>query len=78
MHMQNLIKFHKFVKKMLSGNEILTTKGHNHVINFQKLTHNNSKLDQVNVNAYAKFNQIPSICSEDTEHKQNFDKKKEP
>ena len=42
MHMQNLIKFHQFVHKILSGNKILTiTKGHNHVINLRKLMRNN-------------------------------------
>ena len=29
MHMQNLVKFHQFILKLLSGNEILTSiKGH--------------------------------------------------
>ena len=27
--------------------------------------HNNPNLDLVNINAYAKFGQIPSICSQD-------------
>ena len=74
MHMQNLAKFHKFVLKMLSGNEILTSmKGHNSVINLQKLSHNNPNLELVNINAYANFGQNPSICSQDTEWKQNSD-----
>ena len=60
--MQNLIKFHGCVHKILSGNKILTiTKGHNCVVNLQKLTHNNPNLDLVKVNAYAKFDQIPLI-----------------
>ena len=33
--------------------------------------HNNSKLD--NINAHAKFGQIPSIISQDIEWKQNSD-----
>ena len=74
MHMQNLVKFHQFVLKILIANEILTsTKGHNSVINLWKLTCNNANLDLVNINAYAKFGQIPSICSQDIERKRNSD-----
>ena len=55
MHMQNLIKFHLFVQKILSGNEILTiTKGYNSVVNLRKLMRNNPNPDLVMVNAYAK------------------------
>ena len=39
----------------------------------EKLTHNNPNLDQVKVNAYTKFDQIPSIPSQDIEWKRNFD-----
>ena len=35
--------------------------------------HNNPNLDLVNVNAYAKFDQIPSIRSPDIEPKRNSD-----
>ena len=53
MHIQNLIQFHKFVHKILSGNEILLiTKGRNCVVNLGKWTHNKYL---VKVNAYAKF-----------------------
>ena len=77
--MQNLIKFHQFVHKILSRNEIFTiTNGHNCVVNLQKLTYNNPNLDLVKVNAYAKFDQIPSICSQDIERKQNSDVNKRP
>ena len=70
--MQNLIKFHPFIHKILSGNLILmTTKDHNSVVNLQKWTRNNSNLDVVKVNAYAKFYQIPSICSQNIEWKLN-------
>ena len=70
MHMQNLIKFHPFVHKILSENKILTiTKGHHHVGNLQKLTHNNPNLDLINVSAYATFGLIPSIHSQDIELK---------
>ena len=69
MHMQNLVKFHQFFLKILSRNEILTSiKGHNSVINLKR---NNPKLDLVNIKAYAKFGQIPSICSQDIERKGN-------
>ena len=74
MHMQNLVKFHLIVLKILSGNEILTSiKGHNSVINLQKLTCNNPNLDLVNINAYAKVGQLPSIRSQDIEWKRNSD-----
>ena len=70
--MQNLIEFHQFIIKSLSGNEILTSiKGQNYVRNSQKLTSNDPNLDLVNINAYAKFGQIPSICSQDIEQKQS-------
>ena len=73
--MQNFDKFlHQFVHKILSGNEILTSiKGHNSVVNLQKLTHNNPNLDLDIINAYAKFGQILSIHSHDIERKQNSD-----
>ena len=62
MHMQNLIKFHQFIQKILSWNTILTiNKGYNSIKNLQKLTHNNPNLDLVKVNAYANFDQIASI-----------------
>ena len=57
--MQNIIKFHWFVHKILSGYKIMTmAKGHNSVMNLQKLMHNNLNLDLVN--AYAKFYHIQS------------------
>ena len=40
---------------------------------FAKLTRYNPNLDLVNVNVYANFDQIPSICSEDIQRKRNFD-----
>ena len=42
-------------------------------MNWQKLLHNNPSLDYVNINAYAKFGQNPSIRSQDIERKQNSD-----
>ena len=53
--------------------KILTSvKGHNSVINLRKLKRNNPKLYLVNINVfilYAKFGQIPSICSQEIEWK---------
>ena len=70
--MQNLAKFNPVVLKILSRNEILTSiKGHNSIINLRKLTRNNHNLDLVNINGYAKFGQIPSICSQDIERNQS-------
>ena len=72
MHMHNLAEFHQFILKILSGNEILTPiKGHNSVKNLRKLMCNDPNLDLVNINAYAKFGQILSICSRDIERKQS-------
>ena len=63
--MQNLVQFHQFVLKILSGNEILISiKGINSVINLQKLTQA--------INAYAKFGQIQSIRSRGIKQKQSI------
>ena len=68
--MQNLSEFHQYIHKILSGIQILTIiKGHNSVANSQELMQNNPNLDLVTVNAYAKFDQIPSISLEDIEWK---------
>ena len=67
------------VHKILSRNEILTiTKDHNSVKNLQRLTHKDPRIDLVKVNASAKFDQIPSISSQDIEQEQNFDNKQVP
>ena len=74
MHMQNLVEVHQFVLKILNRNEILTSiKGQNSLINLQKLTWNNPNLDLADMNASAKFGQIPSIRSQDIERKWNSD-----
>ena len=39
-----------------------------------KMMCNNPNLDLVNINAYTNFGQILSICSQDIEQKQNYDK----
>ena len=38
---------------------------------------NNSILDLVNINAHVKLDQIPSICTQNMEQKQNFDNNQE-
>ena len=45
------------------------TKGHNSVVNLQKLTRNNPSLDLVMDYAYAKFDKIPSIRLQDIQTK---------
>ena len=72
MHVQNFVKFHSFILKILIGNEILTSfKGHNSVLNWRQLALNNPKLDVVNINASAKFGQNPFLHSQDIEQKRN-------
>ena len=62
MHKQNFIKIHSLFLKI----EILTSvKGHNSVENFRKISRASHNT------AYTKFNQIPSICSQDIKLKQN-------
>ena len=74
MHMQNLVEFHQFVPMILSGNKIPTSiKGNNSVIYLWKLMRNNPNLDVFNINAYAKFDQIPSTISQDIQQKRNSD-----
>ena len=63
--MQNLVRFHQFALKILSGNEIPTSiKGHDSLVIFRKFKHNNPNIDVVYINAYATFGQITSICSQ--------------
>ena len=74
MHLQNFIKIHQLVHKILSINEISTSiKGHNSVENEQKILFNHANLHLVNINAYTKFDRNPQINSKDIEHKQNSD-----
>ena len=40
--------------------------------NWQKMTCTDPKIDVVNINAYLKFGEILSICSQDIEQKQTF------
>ena len=72
MCIQNLFRFCQFVHKVLSGNEILTSiKGRNSVKILRKMRGNSPKLDLVNVDVQAKFGQIVSIHSPDTERSQS-------
>ena len=58
--------------KILSRNKILSSiKGNNYGTNKQKMTANSPNLDLVNINAYIKFGEILSICSQDIEQKTN-------
>ena len=61
MHLQNVIKIHQLVHKILSINEISTSiKGHNSV-----------EIIQIYIyNAYTEFDRNPQINSQDIEHKQ--------
>ena len=70
MHLQNFIKIHQLVHKILSINEI---KGHNSVENARNILFNHPNLHLVNINAYTKFDRNPQINSQDIEHKQNYD-----
>ena len=50
----------------MSGKEILASiKGHNSVTHVWKIMPNNPKLDPVIMNAYIKFGEILSFCSQD-------------
>ena len=48
------------------------SKGLYSVTNLRHLTGNSPNLDLVNINAYIKFGEILSICSQDIERKQNL------
>ena len=74
MCIQNLVRFCRFVLKILSGNEILKSiKGRNSIKILRKMTGNNPKLDLVNDDVHTKFGLILSIRSQDIERKRNSD-----
>ena len=50
----------------------MSIKGHNSGTNERKKMCNDSKLDLVNMNAYIKFGENLSICSQDIERTLNF------
>ena len=66
---QHLVKFCPFILKVLSNNQILTSKGGNAVTNLRNMARNNPNLGLVNVNVCAKFGEILSINSQDIEGK---------
>ena len=72
MHLQNFIKIHQLVHKILSINKISTSiKGHHFVETERKILFNHPNLHLVNINAYTKFDQNSQINSQAIEHKQN-------
>ena len=74
MQLQNFIKIHQLVHKILSINEIsMSIKGHNSVENEQKILFNHQNLHLVNINVQTKSDRNPQINSQDIEHKQNSD-----
>ena len=74
MHLQNVIKIHQFVLKILSINKISTSiKGHNSVENERKIWFNHPNIYLININVYTKFDRNPQVNSQDIKHKQNSD-----
>ena len=74
MCIQNLVSFCKFVLKILSKNQILTSnKSRNSVVNLRKTMIYNTNVDLVNDNVYTKFGLNRSICFQDIEQKLNTD-----
>ena len=74
MHLQNFIKIHQLVHKILSIKEIsISIKDHNSVENEQNTLFNHPNLNLVNINAFTKFDRNQQINSQDIEHKQNSD-----
>ena len=49
---------------------LISIKGHRSVSNLRKMTGYNPNLDLVSINAYIKFGEILSICSQDIDQKQ--------
>ena len=74
MHLQDFIKIHQLVHKILGINEISALiKGPNSVENEQKSLFNHPYLHSVNINAYGNFDRNTEISSENIEHKQKSD-----
>ena len=74
MYIQNLVLFCKFVLKILSKNQFLTSiKGHNSFANLRKTMIYNTNIDLVNDNVYTKFGPNRSISFQDIERKPNSD-----
>ena len=71
---QNLVSFCRFILKILSKNQILTSiKGRYSVANLGKTTIYNINVDLVNDNVFTKFGLILSFRSQDIEQKTNSD-----
>ena len=76
MYLQNFIRIHQLVHKILSINDTSSSiKGHNAVENERNILWNHPNLQLVNINAYTKVDQNPQfeINSYDIEHKQKSD-----
>ena len=74
MCIQNLVLFCKFVLKILSKNQFLTSiKGSNSFANLRKTMIYNTNIDLVNDNVYTKFGLNQSIRFQDIEQKLNSD-----
>ena len=70
MCIQNLVLFCKFVLKILSKNQFLTSiKGRNSFANLRKTMIYNTNIDLVNDNVYTKFGLNLSISFQDIEQK---------
>ena len=70
------MKFCLFVLKIWSGNRIRAyISGHFSGTNVRKMMCNNPNVDLAYMNAYMKFGEIHSICSQDIERKRNFETK---
>ena len=64
MILQNFVKIHQTVHKILSINKIsISIKSHNSVANEQNILFNHPNLHLVNVNAYTKFDRIHKILT---------------
>ena len=73
MRLQNFIKIHQLVHKVLSINEISNQSRAITVENERKILFNYPNLHLVNITAYTKFDRNPQLNSQDIEHKQNSD-----
>ena len=74
MCIQNLVLFCKFVLKILSKNQFLTSiKGRNSFANLRKTMIYNTNIDLVNDYVYTKFGLNRTIRFQDIEHKPNSD-----
>ena len=74
MCIQNLVLFCKFILKILSKNQFLTSiKGRNSFANLRKTIFYNTNIDLVNDYVYTKFGLNRTISFQDIEQKPNSD-----